>query len=403
MTTQKTPVRTRPPFWRDERVLRVVGQVVAVIVVFLLLRWLYGNLLENSRRVGISLDFGFLGRPTQFQIPYHDEFDPRSPVIQMVLVGVKNTLLASVFGIALAGVVGLVIGISRLSQNWLTSRIASVYVEFFRNIPPLVVIVFFAFAVFLYGPLPHLRDSIEVGLPGSAQNLFTFSNEEFGIPSFAGAGNLALFGLIAVVALIVAGLVWRWRTRINEETGAPHHRVIWSLGVLVAILVVAYVALGEPFRITWPTLGENRRRIIQGFSINAGFMSVAGALGLYTASHVAEIIRGSILAVPKGQSEASNALALSNFQRYRFVVLPQALRIALPPLINQALNLVKNTSLAAAVGYSEITNLTQASIGNGRPAVPSIVILMAVYLAFSLVISLILNVVNRRMQLAGAR
>ena len=401
MTSTQTDPRTRPPFWRDVRVLRVVGQVVAVILVFLLLRWLFGNLLDNSRRVGLSLDFGFLGRPTQFQIPYHNEFDPRSPVWQMVLVGVKNTLLASVFGIALAGVLGLVIGISRLSQNWLTSRIASAYVEFFRNIPPLVVIVFFAFAVFLYGPLPHLRESIEVGLPGSSENLFTFSNEEFGVPSLAASGDIQLFGAIAVVGLVVAALVWRWRTRINEDTGAPHHRVLWALGVLAAILTLAYLVLGEPIRATWPTLSENRRRLVDGFSMNAGFMSVAGALGLYSASHVAEIIRGSILAISKGQTEAANALALSGFQRYRFVVLPQSLRIALPPLINQALNLVKNTSLAAAVGYSEITNLTQASIGNGRPAVPSIVVLMAVYLSFSLIISLILNVVNRRMTLVS--
>ncbi len=403
MTTQQTPARTRPPFWRNERVLRVVGQVVAVIVVFFLLRWLFANLVDNSQRVGFSLDFGFLNRPTQFQVPYHDEFDPRSPVYQMVLVGIKNTFLASIFGIALAGIVGLIVGISRLSQNWLAARIASLYVEFFRNIPPLVIIVFFAFAVFLHGPLPNLRESIEIGLPGSSNNLLTLSNEEFGIPSLTDAGNLATFGIVALVAVVVAALVWRWRTKVYDETGAPHHRVLWSLGTLVAILVVAYVVLGEPFRITWPTLGENRRRIVDGFSMNAGFMSVAGALGLYTASHVAEIIRGSILAVSKGQSEAANALALSSFQRYRFVILPQALRIALPPLINQALNLVKNTSLAAAVGYSEITNLTQASIGNCRSAVPSIVILMAVYLAFSLVISVILNVVNRRMQLASAR
>jgi general L-amino acid transport system permease protein len=175
--------------------------------------------------------------------------------------------------------------------------------------------------------------------------------------------------------------------------------VLWSLGVVVVFLAVGYFALAEPFRFTWPTLGENRRRIVDGFANNARFNSVGGARGLYTASHVAEIVRGSILAVSSGQSEAANALALSNFQRYRFIILPQALRIALPPLINQSLNLVKNTSLAAAVGYSEITVLTQASIGNGRPAVPSIIILMAVYLSFSLVISSILNVVNRRMTL----
>lgn len=383
------------------RVIRVVGQVVAVVLVFLLLRWLFGNLVDNSRRIGISLDFGFLNRPTQFQIPNHAEFDPRSPVYRMVLVGIKNTLLASVFGIALAGVLGLIIGISRLSKNWLTSRLASAYVEFFRNIPPLVIIVFFAFAVFLHGPLPNLREGIEVGFPGTSHNVFIFSLEQWGVPSLADAGNLGYFGLAVAVGLVVAALVWRWRTRVYDQTGAPHHRLVWTFGVLIALLTVAYVLLGEPFRITWPTLSENRRRLIDGFAINAGFISVAGALGLYTASHVAEIVRGSILAVSRGQTEAANALALTGFQTYRFVVLPQALRIALPPLINQSLNLVKNTSLAAAVAYAEITNLTQASIGNGRPAVPSIVILMAVYLSFSLIISFILNVVNRRLQLVA--
>lgn len=391
----------RPPFWRDVRVIRVVGQILAVVLVFLVLRWLFGNLVENSRRVGISLDFGFLNRPTQFQIPNAPEFNPRSPVWQMVLVGIKNTFLASIFGIALAGVLGLIIGISRLSQNWLTSRLASAYVEFFRNIPPLVIIVFFAFAVFLHGPLPNLREAIEVGFPGTSHNLFIFSLEQWGVPSLADAGNIGYFGLAVAGGLAVAALVWRWRTSVHDETGEPHHRMVWTLGVLVGLLTVAYVLLGEPFRITWPTLNENRRRLIDGFAINAGFISVAGALGLYTASHVAEIVRGSILAVSRGQTEAANAVALSSFQTYRFVILPQALRIALPPLINQTLNLVKNTSLAAAVAYAEITNLTQASIGNGRPAVPSIVILMAVYLSFSLIISLILNVVNRRIQLVA--
>jgi general L-amino acid transport system permease protein len=382
-------------------VLRVLGQIVAVVVVFLLLRWLFGNLVDNSRRVGISLDFGFLNRPTQFQIPNHPEFDPRSPVYRMVLVGIKNTLLASVFGIALAGVLGLIIGISRLSQNWLTARLASAYVEFFRNIPPLVIIVFFAFAVFLHGPLPNLREGIEVGFPGTSHNLFIFSLEQWGVPSLADGGGLLYFAVAVVVALVVASLVWRWRTRVHDQTGDPHHRLVWSLGLFIALFALAYLLFDEPFRITWPALGESRRRIIDGFAINAGFISVAGALGLYTASHVAEIIRGSILAVSRGQTEAADALALTSFQRYRFVILPQAIRIALPPLINQSLNLVKNTSLAAAVAYSEITNLTQTSIGNGRPAVPSIVILMAVYLSFSLIISAILNVVNRRIQLVA--
>ena len=153
-------------------------------------------------------------------------------------------------------------------------------------------------------------------------------------------------------------------------------------------------------RTTNTTISGNRRRIDGGFIANWGWMSVTFALGFYTASHLAEIIRGSILAVHQGQSEAGNALALTAFQRYRFVILPQAIRIALPPTINQYLNLIKNTSLGTAVGYAEITALTKTSVGNGRPAFQSFIIVMAVYLVFSLSISLVLNVVNRRLQVA---
>jgi general L-amino acid transport system permease protein len=175
--------------------------------------------------------------------------------------------------------------------------------------------------------------------------------------------------------------------------------VAWFLGILIACVVISYLALGGPVSMSWPAQSENRRLIVGGFALNWGFMSVTAALGLYTASHVAEIIRGSILAVPKGQNEASTALALSGMQRYRFVVLPQALRIAIPPIINQCLNLVKNTSLGSAVAYAEITALTQTSIGNGRPALQSLMVMMAVYLMFSLTISMLLNFVNRRFQL----
>ncbi len=150
---------------------------------------------------------------------------------------------------------------------------------------------------------------------------------------------------------------------------------------------------------SWPALSESGRVIEGGFIMNFGFISVTVALGLYTASHIAEIIRGSILAVPKGQSEAANAIALRSLQRYRYIILPQALRIALPPTINQYLNLVKNTSLGTAVAFADVTSLTRSSIGNGRPAPQSIAILMLVYVTFSLTISLILNIYNRRLQL----
>jgi general L-amino acid transport system permease protein len=380
-------------------VLRVVGQVVAVGVIFLILRWFAANLTDNLDRLNIGLDFGFLSRPTQFQIPYHSTFNPRSPVIDMVLVGIKNTLLAGFFGIVVALGVGLLIGTSRLSANWLVSRLATVYVEFFRNIPPLVIIIFFGAAIFTYGPLPNLRQAILIGLPGSDSNLAVLSNDQWGVPGFSGGQNWVGFAVVLGVGLALAVGAWWWRTSVNDRTGRPHHRVAWFLGILVGVGVIGYLALDGPFTLSWPAQSENRRLIVGGFRMNWGFMSLTAALGLYTASHVGEIVRGSIQAVPRGQTEASSALALSGFQRYRFVVLPQAMRIAIPPVINQCLNLVKNTSLGTAVAYAEVAALTQTSIGNGRPALQSIVVMMAVYLLISLTISFLLNVVNRRLQL----
>jgi len=403
MTTEtQEPQRrelARPPFYRDVRVIRIVGQALAVLVVIGIVYWLVNNLLSNMDRLGISTSFDFLFGPTNTAIPYHGSFDPRSPVWQMVLIGVKNTFLAAFFGIILATIMGVVVGVSRLSENWLVARLATFYVELFRNIPPLVIIIFFGAAVFTAGPFPIFSESWEFNLPATDNSLLIVNNDRWGIPGFTQTSNLLLFYVVIAIGVIGAIWVWRRRTKNFERTGQPHRRVLWSLGVLLLGLIVAYFVAGQPVEISWPVISENRRRIDGGFIINWGWMSVTVALGLYTASHLGEIIRGSILAVHRGQSEAGNALALSAFQRYRFVILPQATRIALPPTINQYLNLVKNTSLGTAVGFAEITALTKTSVGNGRPAFQSFIIVMGVYLVFSLTISLVLNVVNRRLEL----
>ena len=387
----------RPPFWRDIRVLRAVGQIVAVALVFLLVWWLYNNLVASFERLGIALNFDFLSSRTGFRIAFYPEFDPSSSVWQMTWVGIKNTFLAGLFGIILASIMGLIVGVSRLSENWLVARLATVYVEVFRNIPPLVIIIFFGFALFFFGPFPLFADSWEVAIGGN--NILILNKDRWGVPGVTQTDDLLLFWIIFGIGIVATTLIWRWRTRVFDTTGAPHHRVLWSAGVLLGFFLVAFIASGAPLEMSWPVISENRRLFEGGFAINWGFISLTFALGLYTASHIGEIIRGSILAVHGGQSEAAEALALSSFQRYRFVILPQALRIALPPTINQYLNLVKNTSLGVAVGYAEITALTRTSIGNGRPTFQSIIILMVVYLGFSLIISLILNLVNRRFTL----
>jgi len=399
----QTVTMTRPPFWRDVRVLRVVGQIAALVAAYLTGRWLIGNLLTNLDEQGISSDFGVLNQPANFSVR-DSGFDGRSPVFPDLLwVGIKNTALASGVGIIIAVILGTLIGIGRLSDNWLVSKLSQFYVETLRNIPPLVIITFFGFALFTFGPFPAFQPNsppTQLKLPGSESNLLILSKDRWGIPSFATDGtNTGLFWILAALALLIAVGVWIWRTRVNVNTGDPHRRVLFSVGAFVLLTATFFVALGAPYRWSWPAVSESGRIIEGGFATNAGYMSVTVALGLYTASHIAEIIRGSILSVQKGQSEAANALALSGFQRYRFVVLPQAMRVAIPPGINQFLNLTKNTSLATVVGYPDITALIKTSIGNGKPAVQFLVVLMLIYLTFSISISVLMNFVNRRFQL----
>jgi general L-amino acid transport system permease protein len=405
-TIQSADQQARPPLWRDERILRIVGQVVAVVAVVLLLRWLIGNLLTNLERQNISTNFDFLSQPTNFSIR-DANFDPRSSIWpDMFMIGIRNTAISAGVGIFFALIIGTLVGIGRLSTNWLVSKLSMLYVEAIRNIPPLVIIIFFGFAIFTFGPFPAMNPTSppwEWRLPGSDNSFAILSNDRWGIPSFVntGRGSLGLFWLLLLIGLVAAVVVWLWRTRVNIRTGQPHHRLRYSFLTFVGIGIVGFFLTSRPFGWSWPAVSESGRVIEGGFVTNSGYMALTAALALYTASHIAEIIRGSILAVPKGQSEASNALALTGFQRYRFVILPQAMRIAIPALINQFLNLTKNTSLATAVAYADVTALTQTAIGNGKPAVQMLVILMAIYLLFSFFWSVILNFVNRRFQLVG--
>jgi general L-amino acid transport system permease protein len=403
LTATKTVVSTRPPFWRDIRVLRIVAQIVAVVVAIFTIRWLLGNLTRNLDEQGIPTGFDFLDNSAGFAIR-DSPFDPASPVRHIIWVGVRNTAAISVVGITIALILGTLIGIGRLSTNWIVRKLSTFYVETFRNIPVLVIIIFFGFALFTFGPLPQFNPANPpqlIKIPGTDDNLMILSSSRLGFPSFQNNDNGGTFWIIMGLGLAAAIAVWIWRSRYNERTGEPHHRVIYSFGTLLVVGLSAYFALRGPVSVSWPVVSESGRVIVGGIATNDGYIAITLALGIYTASHIAEIIRGSILAVPKGQVEAGNALALSSFQRYRFVILPQAARIALPPIINQFLNLVKNSSLATAVAFPEITSLVRTGIGNGNPAPQFILILMGCYLAFSLFISLILNILNRKLRIEG--
>jgi general L-amino acid transport system permease protein len=394
----------RPPLWRNVEVLKVVVQVVAVLGVAAVFWWLVNNLTTALDEQNLPFGIGFLDDPAGFTVR-DSSFDPSSPIWKLLLVGIRNTLASAVVGIILAMVLGTLVGVGRLSGNWIVRKLSMLYVEVFRNIPPLVIIIFVGSALFVNNvALPAFNPSQPprlVGVPGTDDNLLILSKSRLGFPSVMNADNVGVFWLLMAVALVAAIVVWVWRTKVNVETGEPHHRVLYSLGVLVGVGLIAYLLLGRPLRMSWPRVSESGRLIEGGLPTNDAYVALTLALGLYTASHVAEIIRGSILAVPKGQNEAANSLALSSFQRYRFVVLPQAFRIAIPPIINQFLNLIKNTSLAVAVAYPDVTQVVRTAIGNGQPATQMILALMLIYLTFSLLTSLVLNIVNRRFQLAG--
>jgi len=245
------------------------------------------------------------------------------------------------------------------------------------------------FAIIL--PLPPAR------APATPFGLFVVSNLRISVPWLETTIDIGVFAVVlAAGALAALGLGW-WRTRRSERTGERHHRVLWATVVFVVIGVTGWMLLDRPVRGTIPRL--DGRQVVGGLSGLGSYFAVLIALVLYTASHVAEIVRGSILAVPKGQTEAAYALALSGFQRLRFVILPQAMRIAIPPTINQYLNFTKNTSLAIAVGYAEVTLITFQAIGNGNPAPQLVLLLMAIYLMFSLTISAVVNFLNSRLRL----
>jgi general L-amino acid transport system permease protein len=337
----------RPPFWRDVKVLRIIAQIVSVLVVGLVLYWLINNLITGLDDQGIPFGFGFIDDPAGFAIR-DSPFDPTSPIWELIVVGIKNTLAVAVVGIVIAMVLGIIIGVGRLSSNWVVKKLATLYVEIFRNIPPLVIIIFVGSALFVnnsrLNPFTAASTPNLIKLPGSDNNFMILSRSRLGFPSFVHDQNAGLFWLIMLVGLAVAIGVWRWRTKVNIATGEPHHRVLYSLATLLIFGIGAYAALQAPIKMSWPAVSENGRTIEGGLTTNDAYISLTLALGLYTASHIAEIIRGSILAVNRGQTEAANALALSTFQRYRFVILPQAFRIAIPAIINQMLNLTKNTS-----------------------------------------------------------
>ena len=373
----------RPPFWRDVRVLAWAFQIVVVAVVVAVVWYLYGNYVDNAAATGVNTGYAYLDQPAGFPIP-SSSFRPAQPTKDAIVEGFFNTLRLAITGIVLATVFGTLIGVARLSQNFLLRSAARGYVEIVRNVP-LLAWIWLAFTAVVLNAFPPRADSWVLG-PIAVVNVRGSS-----VLWYEGANWKAV--AVVALALLVMFLVARWRRAVLDRTGRPARTALWAIPAGLAVAVVAWIALG--LGVTSPELEGNRTS--GGITRTPAYFAALLALVAYTSSHISEIVRASIQAVPRGQGEAADALALSGFQRLWYVVLPQAMRIGTPPIGNQYLNLTKNSSLAAIISFPELTKVTQLAVATRSPAVPSYFLLLLIYLALSLVISLVVNLFNRRL------
>ena len=384
----------KPAWWRNVRILRIVAQVIFVILVVIIARELYLNAATRMELQGRELSYDFLQSRAGFDIKESViSYSPTRDYFRAFWAGVTNAMVVTLVGIILTTILGLIIGVARLSPNWLLRKITQGYVEVIRNIPALLQIVFWYVAVLLLLP------GIERGV--SLFGIAYLSNRGAAVPSLEGGADFGTWGIFVLVGLIAAIFVWRWRTKVYDETGQPPYRWLSAFGTFLFIAFAARLVLGDAFTIQTPDLG--RFNYEGGIQVSVEFAGILIGLVIYTASFIGEIVRGSILAVTKGQKEAAEAIGLTPGQQLRLVVLPQALRIALPSITNQYLNFWKNTSLAFLIGYPEIINVGETMINQTGHAIEIYGLIILIYLFTSLVISLFMNILNRSLALRGAR
>lgn len=377
----------RVPLWRDARARAILFQIAVVALVAALLATLAINAVENLRRQGIATGYGFLTREASFAIGSAlIRFNPADSYARALLVGLLNTLLVAALGIVFATVLGFAIGILRLSGNWLVSRLALVYVEIMRN-TPLLLQIFAWWDVLRLGapqpraawrPLPHVYIS----------NRGVY----FPVPR---ADPLYLWMLAAAAAgLGGALLLRRWARRRQERTGQPLPSGWLGLACVLLPPALVFLAGGAPLLLDVPQ--ATRFDFTGGRSISFEFTALLLALSVYTAAFIGEIVRAGILGVRRGQREAASALGLKRGQTLRLVVLPQAIRIIVPPLTSEYLNLTKNSSLAVAIGFPDLFSVGNTIANQTGQVIEVVSLLIAVYLGLSLATSLAMNLYNRR-------
>ncbi len=375
----------------DARIRAVVYQVVTVAIFVAFIFWLTSNTMENLAVRGIATGFTFLGHRSNIELAFSlIEFSSDSSYLIAFYVGIINTLFVSAIAIVLATIIGFTTGVMRLSSNWMVARIAQVYLESVRNVPLLLQILFWYGGVLQ--TLPTIRNSLKPFENVHINNRGIFMPE----PVFASEAALALYALIfAVVLAIVISI---WARRRQERTGKQFHSFFFGLGLIVLLPLIVFLAAGSPVEFDVPK--ATRFGLTGGWTIIPEFLALLIALTLYHAAFIGEIVRAGIQAVSHGQTEAARSLGLKPSITLRLVIVPQAMRVIVPPLTSMFLNITKNSSLAAAVGYPELVAVWAGTVLNQTgQALECMAMTMGVYFVISLVISAFMNWYNKRMML----
>ena len=397
-TLQRTLTYQGVPVWRHAQVIQWAAQIVSGFLVVFLVAWFFFNIANAIEEREIPHGFSFLSRSYQTPIGQHFlPYEKSNSFLYAFVVAAVNTIVVSIVGVILATLVGIFVGVSRMSGNWLIAKLSLVYIEFFRNVPLLIQLYFWFYIVL---SLPPVREGYVIA------NRLYVNNGGISMP-FPFPGGLAAgiaWLALAVVAVVAGVVIHRRLTRREMATGVASYPLASGFAVASIIGAAAWLVISladsAPFVISQPAPQGTFGRIAGGFTISGGLLALQIGLVLYTSSFIAEIVRAGIQSVGRGQTEASRALGLSPMGTLRNVTFPQALRVIIPPLISQFLNLTKNSSLAAAIGYSDLTSVAK-TMTQTAPAVSIFILIMAAYLAMSLSYSLIGNLYNRRIRIVG--
>ena len=379
--------------WRNEKSREIIVQIIVLFFLGWFISWLVMNVNANFEALGKDISFEFLFIPAGYDInQYLIDYDSRDSHLRAGIVGLLNTGLVAFFGIILATVLGIALGIIRLSKNWLASKIAYWYVEFTRNVPILLHILLWHGIII--NTLPHPRKAISLG------EVTFLSNRGFYIPKPLAESGIELVYLFLVVAIIFSILFAKYCKKKQDLTGIQYP-VFWiNFSVIFFLPLIAFFLSGMPVSLEIPALkGFNFRG---GMHMSPELAALTFALGIYTAAFIAEIVRAGILAIDKGQREAAESIGLKPSKVMNLVILPQARRVIIPPLTSQYLNLTKNSSLAIAIGYMDlVATLGGISLNQTGREMETMLIVMLIYLSVSLSISALMNWYNSKVKLVG--